>query len=103
MVERPTYPLQITLPSGRTANILRRPVGRDQRRANQIAGPRASATALGFATYAQVVELDGKPTVMEDFDDVDYEDLVEIGRALGMVPPEGEMDSNFGKAKAGSS
>lgn len=80
------YPKTITLPiSGKTATIQRRIKGRDMRFAERAAGRKADATQRGFAMVAQVVLLDGNPVVMEDFDDLDLDDINEVFRALGLT------------------
>jgi len=94
------YPKTIILPvSGRTATIQRRLKGRDMRLSERAAGKNASSTERAYAMLAQVLLLDGQPIVMEDLDDWDMEDINEAFRALGIVPEEGEENSQWGKSQ----
>jgi hypothetical protein len=74
--ERP-YPRQVTLPiRGGTVKIERRILGKDLRKAERISRKWGrGATARQYAAAAQVCEIDGQPMVMEDFDELDAEDI----------------------------
>lgn len=81
------FPKTVTLPySGTVATIERRLNGRDSRMAQRAAGRSPDNSIFVFALLAQVVRLDGRETVLEDYLALDLEDLFALYRAVGITP-----------------
>lgn len=77
-----SYPFDITLPSGKVATIMRKMKGRDMVQAEQIVPDDKAKMARSFAMIAPVVKLDGKQLVMEDFLEIEFDDIDELVEAV---------------------
>lgn len=95
MAKATDYPKTITLPySGQIATVMRRTKGIDIRMAERIApGGRKTNTQRTYAILAQVIQIDGHPIVMEDFDEMDAEDIRALFEAAGLTQPDEEEGS----------
>lgn len=71
------YPFNIKLPSGKTATFTRSLKGKDAVNAERNA-EKGSDIMRSYAMIAPVVLIDGKQQVMEDFMDMDLDDLGEV-------------------------
>lgn len=93
------YPKTIILPrSHRTAVIQRELTFRDMRMAERVVGARADSMQRSAAMICQVLLIDGKPIVMEDFDDLKLLDVTALFQALDLSVP----DADDGEGKKNS-
>lgn len=97
-----TVPRTVPLPSGRTATV--RPLkGRDLLAAARMAGGSQDNMRLAFGLIAVGAEIDGKPLVIEDVEELDMGDVTTLMAAVAgnAAPSLNSISSSFGST-AGS-
>ncbi|MFN8682775.1 hypothetical protein ACDP63_16775 [Paracoccus sp. P2] len=84
----------VTLPSGKVA-VVRKGKGKDMRIAARHVNPAQDPIGYAMALAAQLTEIDGKPLVPEDLDEMDMD---EVGAIMGALPgkslPQGMLSSS---------
>ena len=78
---------EVTLPSGAQAIFYRRKGGaliNAQRKAG------GDTSRVAFALLSEIVEVDGKPCLMEDFDEMDLFDVMRLSEELGELGKSGQ-------------
>jgi hypothetical protein len=83
---KPVVQKEITLPSGAKATFYRRKgvaLINAQRKAD------GDASRVAFALLSEIVEVDGKPCLMEDFDEMDLFDVMRLSEVLGEMGKSG--------------
>jgi len=68
---------QITLPSGRIAEV-RRGKGRDLMRAHRAVAGNPEPMSVSFALIAELTQIEGKPLVYEDILEMDIDDVLTL-------------------------
>ena len=82
---------QITLPSGKTAEV-RKGKGRDLIRAHRAVADKSEPMSVSFALIAELARVDGKPLVYEDILDMDLDDVLTLEAEVSGA---GENQINF--------
>jgi hypothetical protein len=82
---------QITLPSGKTAEV-RKGKGRDLIRAHRAVAGNSEPMSVSFALIAELARVDGKPLVYEDILEMDLEDVLTLEVEVSGA---GESQVNF--------
>lgn len=85
----------VTLPSSGRIATVRKGKGKDMRIAARHTNPAQDPIGYAMALAAQLTEIDGKPVVPEDLDEMDMDD---VGAIMGALPgkslPQGMLSSS---------
>lgn len=84
--QKPGVLKEITLPSGTKAVFLRRK-GKALMNAQRKAD--GDSSKISFALLSEIVEVDGKPCLMEDFGEMDLFDVMRLSEELGEMGKSG--------------
>ena len=84
--QKPGVLKEITLPSGAKAVFLRRK-GKALMNAQRKAD--GDSSKISFALLSEIVEVDGKPCLMEDFEEMDLFDVMRLSEELGEMGKSG--------------
>ena len=85
--QKPAVMKEVELPSGGKAVFYRRK-GVALINAQRKAG--GDTSRVGFALLSEIVEIDGKPCLMEDFDEMDLFDVMFLSEELGSLGKSGQ-------------
>lgn len=82
-VTKPDGARAVTLPSSGQIATVRKGKGKDMRIAARHVNPAQDPIGYAMALAAQLTEIDGKPVVPEDLDQMDMDD---VGAIMGALP-----------------